>query len=307
VCREQDDVLDTRETWKVVLDRLAHLIRSRVESCPMSQVPFNAANPDMAIVRQVVFQRLRAEPEWRILDLEGRGFLKYVELTPPRQDDLDEFSLLALDVFWQLIIEGVLSPGLTPSDPNLPHFHRTAYGKKVIAATDYEPHDQTGYLARLRSRIAQPDDTVFAYLEECLQTFVRGNLVASMVMLGVAAERVFDLVCDALLPALADPTEHAALSKVLDRYAMKPKVDWVHDKIRRIQHQTPRPTGFPENAALMVTAIYDMIRSQRNDLGHPRDLPPRLGRGDAHANIQIFPRYYETAEVLREVLGRNRV
>jgi len=128
-----------------------------------------------------------------------------------------------------------------------------------------------------------------------------------MVMLGVAAERVFDLRCDSLAKGLKDPAEHVAFERVLERNPMKPKLDWVHDKLRTLQDQRPRPTGFPENSTLMVTAIYDLIRSQRNDFGHPRDLPPRMGRGDANANLEIFPRYYETAENLRKFLSTQKV
>ena len=64
---------------------------------------------------------------------------------------------------------------------------------------------------------------------------------------------------------------------------------------------------FPRMLALMVTAIYDMIRMQRNDVGHPRENPPRLTQGDAHANLLVFPRYYETAEVVRRFLSTRKV
>jgi hypothetical protein len=144
-------------------------------------------------------------------------------------------------------------------------------------------------------------------LEESLETFVRGSIVASTVMLGVAAERVFNLICESLETALSSPKEQAEFARVLDRFAMKPKVDWVHEKLRGIQELKPRPDGFPENGTLMTTVIYDLMRSQRNDLGHPRDTPPLPNRGEAHANLSIFPRYYETAENLRAFLASHRV
>lgn len=268
------------------------------------RIAFDTHNPDFALVRQVVLRRLRAESSWRSADEE---FSAYVEFVPARPNDRQEFALLALDVIWQLVVEEIIAPGYGWSQPNLPRFRLTQYGQRVLANDEYEPHDRTGYLARLQQRIGNTDATVLAYLEESLETFVRGNLVASMVMLGVAAERVFDLLCEALEAALLAPREKVAFSRLLERHQMKPKVYWAHDKLRRLQEQHPRLIGFPENAALMITAIYDMIRSQRNDLGHPRDVPPRLGRGDAHANLQIFPRYYETAEVVRRFLATNQV
>ena len=83
---------------------------------------------------------------------------------------------------------------------------------------------------------------------------------------------------------------------------MKPKLDWVHQKIQSVK--APR---FPENANIMVTAIYDFVRSQRNDLGHPRETPPAVTQEDAFVNLQVFPRYYETAEEVRAFLAANKV
>jgi hypothetical protein len=142
-------------------------------------------------------------------------------------------------------------------------------------------------------------------LAESLETLRKGNLVASTVMLGIAAERVFLLLCESLETALANPAEKVAFAKLLARFVMKPKLDWVHNKIQQIQKLSP--SGFPENATIMVVAIYDLIRCQRNDLGHPRQLPPRVNREDAFVNLQIFPRYYEIAEAIRTFLLSNTV
>jgi hypothetical protein len=57
----------------------------------------------------------------------------------------------------------------------------------------------------------------------------------------------------------------------------------------------------------MVTAIYDFLRVQRNGLGHPRETPPEVDREEAFVNLQIFPRYYQTAEELRQYLAANQV
>ena len=86
---------------------------------------------------------------------------------------------------------------------------------------------------------------------------------------------------------------------------MKPKLDWVHSKLLIVQ--TRRPAGFPESAVLMVTAIYDLLRAQRNDLGHPREVPPRLDREEVFASSQVFPRFYRTSDELMRFLRLNRV
>ncbi len=57
----------------------------------------------------------------------------------------------------------------------------------------------------------------------------------------------------------------------------------------------------------MVSGIYNMLRVQRNDLGHPKELPPAVDREEAFARLQLFPGYYETAEKIRQVIGGKKV
>ena len=85
----------------------------------------------------------------------------------------------------------------------------------------------------------------------------------------------------------------------------EPKLDWVHAKIQQIQKQGL--VGFPDNSTIMLVAIYDLMRCQRNELGHPRETPPNMDRRDALVNLPIFPRYYETAEQVRGFLSSNQV
>lgn len=269
----------------------------------LSKIAFDSANPDIEAVREVVFARLKHQPDWQQLDQSGEGFAPYVEYIGAPHPGY--FAFQAQEVFWQLVVEGILAPGMNSSNMNLPWFHRTQYGKKVISQQAPTPHDVDGYLKRINENIAAPDHTVLAYLSESLFSFRRGNLVASTVMLGIAAERVFLLVCDSMLEAIENETERKKLEAILIRFPMKPKLDWIHKKIQHLQES--KLAGLPENGTLMVTTIYDLIRNQRNELGHPRESPPAMKREDAYVNLQVFPRYYETAEDIRRFLSTRKV
>jgi hypothetical protein len=269
----------------------------------MDKIPFDPNKPDLEAIRQIIFARLQRESGWKSLDHAGEGFSSYVEYAG--HPSPDKLAFFALQAFWQLVNEGILAPGSSGQSPNLPWFHVTEYGKAVIQSGAFNPHDPTGYLDRIKQKVTNPDATVLAYLAESLNSLRHGTPVASTVMLGIAAERVFILVSEALENALSDTNEKASLGKILRRYQMKPKLDWVHKKIQEIQDKGIR--GFPDNATLMVTAMYDLIRCQRNELGHPRKTPPNVTKEDAFVNLQIFPRYYETAEVVRDFLATNSV
>lgn len=269
----------------------------------MSKIVFNPREPDLEALRRMMFERLRTDSRWTVLNNLGNDYSGYVEFEGYASQARLAFYIL--QVFWQLVIEGILAPGSSGQSPGLPWFHITQYGKAVIQSGATNPHDPTGYLERIRLKIANPDATVMAYLTESLNSLRSGTAVASTVMLGIAAERVFILVGESLESALSDLNDKSELSRILKRYPMKPKLDWIHGKIQEIQDQ--RVSGFPDNATLMVTAIYDLIRSQRNELGHPRETPPNVSKEDASVNLQIFPRYYETSEVLRGFLATNSV
>jgi len=264
--------------------------------------PYDVANPDPKAARRIFFDWLHANLSGQ-LDRNGDRYEQFVEWRGQRHPQLLAFHLS--DVFWELVIEGVVAPGVDAYNIGLPFYHVTTYGRKVLEAEAGHPHDEEAYLNRVRGLVSTPDDTVMAYLAESVKTFRRGTPVAATVMLGIAAERVFLLVCDALLAALRDPTERTAFEAVMDRFPMKPKLDWAHDKIQGLQDR--RTPGLPENATLAVTAIYDILRTQRNDLGHPCEKPPVADRENAFVNLQIFPRYYKTADQLRHFFATNQV
>jgi hypothetical protein len=186
-----------------------------------------------------------------------------------------------------------------------PWFRITHHGRKVLASSEPVPHDPTGYLEGVKRRIPSPDATVMAYLAESVGTFVRGSVVASVLLLGVAAERVFDLLCDAMVKALQEEKDEAELTKLLAQFPMKPKLDWMHNKLQALQKK--KLPGLPENSTLMITVVYDLLRNQRNELGHPREQPPSVSREEAFVNLLVFPTYYQTAERLRDFLSSNKV
>ena len=279
-----------------------------VRVMPDGKIPFDPGEPDLDAVRRIVFERLRHDRTWEQLDEKGEKFAPFVDYAPTSHvgpDGQSRLASLAHEVFWQLVVEGVLAPGDGGNNFGLPRFHITAYGSEVLKATELQPYDPSGYLARVREDITNADATVVAYLAESLETFRKGNLVASTVMLGIAAERVFLLLCGALCDALSKEAEKTEFEKLLHRFQMKPKLDWVDQKIRQIQNQGP--AGIPGNATIMLVTIYDLMRCQRNELGHPREIPPNVKRKDAFVNLQIFPRFYETAEDVRKFLKTNRV
>ena len=259
----------------------------------------------LELARAVVLQCLKENRNCYQYNNVFSSLDNYVDFIGDLKQGRRRLTMLAQDVLWELMIQGVIAPGLDSNNPNLPFFHITEYGEKVVLEQKYVPHDPTGYLDRFRVDIGSPDPVVIIYLSESLECFARGNLIASVVMLGIAAERVFLLLCRALSESLSDQGEKAEFDRILAQKAMKPKLDWFLSKVQKLQQGLPRP--LPDNVNIMLCTIYDFIRCQRNDLGHPQDSLPNVTREDAYVNLRVFPSYYEMANQVVSYLETNKV
>jgi hypothetical protein len=60
----------------------------------------------------------------------------------------------------------------------------------------------------------------------------------------------------------------------------------------------------PNNATIMLVAIYDLLRCQRNELGHPRETPPNIERQRTPSQLRAKPALSET-DVARRHFGRD--
>jgi hypothetical protein len=255
-------------------------------------------------VRQVFWNRLRADSSFSQLNVQDGVFGHYVEFSVPRYEE--DFRRIIVDVYWELVSQGVIAPGTAEGDPRPPFFHLTEHGRRCLREVGYSPHDAASYLKQLGQSVPTPDSTVLAYLAESLECFSRGTMVAAVMMLGIASERVFLLICDSLAQSLQDPAEQTTFAKVQDRNAMKPKLDWVSQKFQKIANPK-RPKDWPDDADIQLTGIFNFIRCERNEVGHPRESPPSVTRDVAYGYLRIFPSYYATAERVRDFLSKNKV
>jgi hypothetical protein len=276
----------------------------------MAKLQYDPRNPSPTVLRQAVFARLRSGlPQVERADYNGRtlreafeGVIDFVVPSLPGPAWESDFLDAVYDLLWQLVAEGVIRPGsMSLTFPDM-----TEYGKRVINNENAHPHDVERFLNQMKNG-QQIDPTVEAYLVESLHSFRQTRLVASAVLLGVAAERTFLIIAKSLLEALKDANEQAKFKKLLDRQPMKPKQDWVHAKLLELDgNRRTLPDDFPESTPLMVTGIYDLIRQQRNDLGHPRDVPPKIEWGQLEANLFLFSQYYRSAEQLNSYLTSHK-
>ena len=270
----------------------------------MSAIHFTKADRDnLELVRNVVLARLREE-KWESLydPWDDRDVSKFITFENPPTKDL--FFVLMQEVVWQLIIQGVLTPGKDAPNPELPWFRITSYGSKVLQEERFIPHDPSGYLEEVRKVTSkQIGQTSLPYIEEGLRCFTSGCNVASIMMLGIAAEAVLLDLCNAMHSSLTGPSAKQKFEKLA----------WVGQKHRWVMNtydslpNTDKKNKLPSSLRLTLGSLYDLIRKQRNDIGHPTKQPPEIDREMAFISFRMFPPFIADVKVFAAYCRRHKL
>jgi hypothetical protein len=197
----------------------------------------------------------------------------------------------AQDVLWDLIIEGVIRPGLGQNDMNadLPFFHLTEMGKAAVAGTAASPYDPDGYLSRLRASIPNVDDVILMFLGESLKTFRIGCLLSSAVALGCASEKALLVLVESYASALPAAKADSFRKDTAGRM-IKRQFEELNKKLQGPVKQM-LPGDVREGLDVMLLGVFEMIRNQRNDAGHPTGRSP--AREVVYASLTVFPDYLQ--------------
>lgn len=267
---------------------------------------FSQADVDnMERVRQIVLYRLARDKDWHQFDYvwaESGG--NYVKFEHPQLRK--HFLFLANEVMWQLLVQGVIAPGLDSNNLNFPWFHITEYGKQCLEAGDFVPQDPNGYLAQLERKVGQRlDDIVVTYTRESLLTFLGGHYLSATVMLGVASERCVDLLIESYSDAIIDAGRKTSFNKKIRQTgrSVKRRFDAIREEL--LQPTLALPAELRDALDIQLSGTFTLIRYSRNEVGHPTGRT--IDRDTAHANLLLFPQYCERIYGLIAYLRANSI
>lgn len=271
----------------------------------MEKVKFShEEESSLEIVRGLVLNKLRTG-EWSQFPRSTEYFNDKVEFTGNTSIARRRFLVLVHEVLWELIIQRVITPGSDSANPELPFFRVTDYGEKVLAGGEFIPHDPTSYLERYKEIVGNFDTVAFKYLKESLRNFNSGSYLSATMMLGIASERVFLVLCNIMLESITSTKENKKFVDILNRTSMIAKFDFVRKKIEFLMSQ--KNNGFPKIQIANLLGIFEFIRVQRNDIGHPQDDLQIPERDNVYVNLRIFPQYCKTVEEVKEYLVANKI
>jgi hypothetical protein len=206
----------------------------------------------------------------------------------------------ALDIMWDLIIEGVVRPGTTQGEVNFPFFHVTEFGKEKIK-DPVSPYDPEGYLRGLKAAVPDLDDVIVIYLNEGLHTFRIGTLLSSTMALGCASEKAFLLLVKAYGDALQGNTQKKFRQNTEGKLIKRQFDEF--SKMLDSHLKAKLPGDLTADLDVTLSGIFTLLRNLRNEIGHPTGRS--VDREQAYANLRVFPHYVKRIYGLIRWLNAN--
>lgn len=191
-----------------------------------------------------------------------------------------------------LIFQGIIVPRPAVPPDRRPgasgEFLVTDYGREW-AESDLEPipEDAVGYSQFLKDSISGIDPVIAQYIGEALNTFNRGFLMASAVLLGAASEKVMYLLAEALIASSATARASAALPEILERRRLGPLCDGVFGVIDRLAAEGRIPYDVHEESSGSLRSLFAAIRIQRDDAVRP--VAGNFSKGQLRLLLLSFP------------------
>jgi hypothetical protein len=220
----------------------------------------------------------------------GAAYAGVAALLHPQDPDL------ILEVFWDLFRQGVVTLGHSIDIPGWPGYRLTRFGRQAELQAPYRFHDTASYVAMVKSFAPDLGADAEEYLAEAVASFYAECLLASTVMIGVAAEAEFLRLAEV---AAKSATFGSRFSPVLGPPMIRQKIAKFQGAITPIVKSLPQ--GAVEDLDTHFAMIQSVLRVARNSAGHPT--PNRPSREQAYVYLQLFAPFARQLMRLRDALA----
>jgi hypothetical protein len=193
---------------------------------------------------------------------------------------------LVREIFWDLFLQRIVTLGCDNANRDFPWFKVSSQGKRILEGENpYIFHDVDSYSKLVRANVPTINETTLLYLQEAMQAFRAGCLLSATVMLGVASEHSFLALAEV---AEQNLTYGGKFASVLKERTILQKFRKFRAAIQ--QHVVADlPPELKEDLEVQFDGILSVIRTFRNDAGHPSG--KIMEREQVYVLLQMFIPY----------------
>ena len=250
-------------------------------------------------IRDEIINCLKTQPDTNLANIVGCLERKFgIQVRHSEQ-----LSKVVMEEVHLLLLNNILMVGRTVGQWELPWLCVTEYGKKCLNEGEIVSLDPDGYMVAIQKDLPDIDPLILEYLRESIQAFHRGLALASTITLGVASEQTMLL----LIESFASFSQHfSQLSKIKDKLENEYSIFKKYKIFKEALAQLPKEhkKDFPQNYDVHIDTLFNLIRLNRNETGHPsgggRD------RNIQAASLQAFKSYLRDICDLMECFKNER-
>ena len=239
-------------------------------------------NPNPTQVQNLLLRVLAQAKDTRL----GTGQHYFHGAVEREAPDIGRASVM--EAVWALIGQGLAY--IDYSQPAVENWslHLTDAGRAAADDEEVNPDNPENYLNRLSKDVPGLSVVARQYTEEALGAYNARLYRASAVMLGVASEAAVLEVASSFATTLPEVESRRFMECIGSRRQnITAKFSAFRDKLQSRKNELP--SQLKEGLDLTVNSVADLLRTCRNDAGHPTDRT--VDRDDAYTHLCLFVRY----------------
>lgn len=201
-----------------------------------------------------------------------------------------------------LLLNNILMIGHNYFQWGHPWLEVTEYGKKCIREGNLIPLDPEGYIMQIQQELPDIDSVIIEYLKESISAFNRDLILSSTITLGVASEQAMLILMESFGNYISNSKQ---LKSVKDKLEGEDSIFRKYKVFKDTLLQLPKSmrAGFPQNFDVHIDTLFNFIRLNRNETGHP--LGGGRDRNIQAANLQAFKLYLIDIYKLMDYFAKN--
>jgi hypothetical protein len=257
----------------------------------------------------------------RLIDLKGRSIDSICEQGVASIDISDSFPNYSVEEYlvesirslvWRYYFQGILIPTaekeLMPSDGqrfrmnfyfSMNSFLVTPYGVSELTDPDKEikVYDPEGYL----DNFPGADEEMRVYLQESIAVFQDNHLTAAVILLGMASERLVDVMIEKIKESLGEPASKKWYAdKLKNKKNISEKFEEMKIKLTNDFSAQLDAASAKEGMRTILSLVFDEIRIARNEAAHLKGV--KLTKSRVRGLLRNFVEYYIYAKKIIDVL-----
>ena len=251
---------------------------------------------DRQTIRNEIINYLKTNPDTQLLHIAHHiGQRLGVDVKERfRKEIFEEIHLLLLN--------NILMIGHNYAQWEHPWLELTEYGRRCIEEGSVIPLDPEGYITQVLKELPKTDSVVMDYLKESITAFNRDLILSSTITLGVASEQAMLILMESFSNYISNSQQFKTIE---DKLEGEDSIFRKYKVFKESLIQLPKNVriSFPQNFDVHIDTLFNFIRLNRNETGHP------LGGGKDKniqaANLQAFRSYLVDIYTLIDYFEHN--